>query len=107
MNQTDAASKRQPRKAIATKKLLSAVFNIAWSIGIVSWCLMVAVEWHALPDHPVAPYVQPLRLKGVVRYVTPAQEREDYFAHIGFWGAWVVGASALIAIKFLENRQKN
>jgi len=88
---------------------LGVAFVAMWTLMMVSWFPMSSIETKALsqPDHYAAPYIRPMHLKGVIRYVTPDQEKWDGLAHTGFFGGWVAGVSIFILMKWLERREKS
>ena len=86
------------------KKYLFYIVLPFWCVGIASWFLLDSVETRALsqPKHAIAPYTRPMRLKGVVRYVTPDQEKWDDLGEAGFLGSWLIGMGAVLAGRLLE-----
>jgi hypothetical protein len=88
------------------ERAFKGIYFIAWAIMVASWFPLASIESKALsqPNHYSAPYTQPMKLKGVVRYVTPSQEWWDSAAHIGFGGGWIVGVLAF-AVVWREKRK--
>jgi hypothetical protein len=88
------------------ERAFRAVYFVAWATMMISWLPLASIETKALsqPDRYSSPYTQPMKLKGVVRYVTPNQEWWDRVAHIGFGGGWLVGVGAF-AMAWREKRK--
>ena len=88
------------------RKAFTFVAITAWFVTMISWFPLAQIEREALsqPEHSTAQYVRPMKLKGVIRYVTSDQEWWDNLAYIGFTGGWITGAGAFIALKWLEKR---
>jgi hypothetical protein len=80
----------------------------AWAIGIGCSFLGEWVERSALrqPSEPVGEYSVPMRLKGVIRYVTPDQQFYNTLAQIGFPGGLVAFLLFGSASEWLRRRQK-
>ena len=95
---------RKTTEALA--QTLTGIGIAAWLVGIVSWFPLASIETAALsqPDHAAGEFTQPMHLKGVVRYVTPEQQRRDNLAHMGFAGGWILGATGLLTGRWLKNR---
>ena len=90
-----------------TKKLVTAVAIAAWCVLMTSLIELGYIETKALsqPAAPIGDFSNPMKLKGVIRYVTPKQERLDNIAHIGLLGGITI---FMVAAFFLrKNRSKN
>ena len=71
--------------------ILKGVFFVAIFVGMISWFPSAYIETNALsqPDHAIGQYTVPTDLKGVVRYMTPAQALIDKVAGWMFFGSLV------------------
>jgi hypothetical protein len=74
-----------------TATALVALFCTFWFANVLSWYANAYIETNALsqPDHAAGQYTVPSHLKGVVRYMTPAQAIIDNVAHWIFFGSIV------------------
>jgi len=79
-------------------RTFQALFLGAWLVSFGSWFPIATVEDRALmhPDHRTDEFSRPLSIKGVVRYVTPAEELTDGLATKAFFiGSIVCGFAAI------------
>ncbi len=105
----DRNLKPEPLGHFRGRTALKAVVFVFWAIGMASWFPMAEIESSALsqPDRPTAQFIQPLHLKGVVRYVTPRQALIDEWSHRMFVASWLIGGVAAITYFALEKRQRS
>lgn len=83
---------------------ISYIAILAWGVGFASFFPMASIETKALsqPDHFARPYIKPMHLKGVVRYVTASQETEDRIAHVALVGGILSFAGCAVLLKLLK-----
>jgi hypothetical protein len=80
---------------------------ISFLASMISWFPGAYIETNALsqPDHAVGQYTVPAHLKGVVRYMTPAQAITDEVAHWIFLGG-IVSVLGLVALDRVQKRKR-
>ena len=72
-------------------------------IGGAAWSVMASIENRGgfYPDHASGPYTTPLQIKGVMRYVTPADAVRDHVANWVFFGDW----AAFVVVAIIHSRK--
>ena len=86
------------------QKVLRTVALGAAVPGVISWISLATIETNALshPDFPTESYSQPLKVKGVVRYVTSDQKHIDLVANIAFFLSILTGLASVIGANSLS-----
>jgi hypothetical protein len=88
-------------------KAFQILFLGAWLVSFGSWFPIATVEDRALmhPDHPTDEFSRPLNIKGVVRYVTPAEEVVDGLATKAFFIGSIACGFAAIGMAVAKRRE--
>jgi hypothetical protein len=76
-------------------------------IGGAAWSVMASIEnrGYLYPEHPSGSYTTALQIKGVERFVTPAEATRDHVAHWVFFGAVATGFVVFGIIIHRRNRR--
>jgi len=87
-------------------KAFRILFLGAWLVSFGSWFPIATVEDRALmhPDHRTDEFSRPLNIKGVVRYVAPAEEVTDGLATKAFFVGSVACGFAAIGMALAKRR---
>jgi hypothetical protein len=88
-------------------KASQIIFLGAWVVSFGSWFPIATVEDRALmhPDHRTDEFSRPLNIKGVVRYVTPAEEITDAIATKAFFIGSITCGFAAIGMALAKRRE--
>jgi hypothetical protein len=83
------------------------LFLATWLVSFGSWFPIATVEDRALmhPNHRTDEFSRPLNIKGVVRYVTPAEEVVDGLATEAFFIGSIACGFAAIGMAVAKRRQ--
>jgi uncharacterized membrane protein len=75
-----------------THPVLAVVLFPVAIVGAASWSALAYIETNALsqPDHAIGAFTVAVRLKGVMRYMTPEQHTIDQIASWTFFGCVLV-----------------
>ena len=88
--------------------VLTSTFIVAWLVTMAAGFTLLRIEGAALtqPSQATSDFSRPLHIKGVIRYVTPDQERWDDIAYWSFFGGIALALIAGAGMKRADRRQK-
>jgi hypothetical protein len=102
----DVSEQKPERKWTAIAKVF---LFLSFFAGMISWYPVAYIETNALsqPDHAIGQYTVPAHLKGVVRYMTPAQAMIDKVAGWMFFGSLVPVLGFVAINRFLKKKDRS